>query len=252
MKTRGTVLCVGLSALIAVVASAAAVHAEEAAKKASSYMSPVAAESFQSTMTKMKAAKPEVIKQHTALLEQRYDLSDNPLKGAAMSRGKSIQAGVRVKLPSGLTWEQLDKMTPEDRKGAYALNIARAREQQQSNGEAKYNFDRGLLAQNQTGKVGVDFADNLPLAHAANGWIATHLGDGFEVAGQQRGLRAQSRRRQRRLRAGMSAADHQNVESVGRTAHTMYCRSISAAVKPQSACGAAMLWKGPCIILTIC
>ncbi|MCX5772045.1 MAG: cytochrome B6 [Candidatus Hydrogenedentes bacterium] len=113
MKTRGTALCIGLGALIAVIASAAAVHAEEAGKKASSYMSPVATESFQSVMAKMKAAKPEIIKRHIALLEQRYDLSDNPLKGVAMSRGKSVQAGVRVKLPTGLTWEQLGEMTPE-------------------------------------------------------------------------------------------------------------------------------------------
>ena len=35
------------------------------------------------------------------------------MKGVAMSRGKSVQAGVRVKLPAGLTWEELGKMTPE-------------------------------------------------------------------------------------------------------------------------------------------
>ncbi len=121
MKTRGKVLCIGLGILIAAVASTAAVHAEEAGKKASSYTSPVVTESFQSIMTKMKAAKPEVIKQHTALLEQRYDLSDTPMKGAAMSRGKSVQAGVRVKLPAGLTWEKLGEMTPEQIKEKGAL-----------------------------------------------------------------------------------------------------------------------------------
>lgn len=104
---------VGIGALIAVVVTATAVYAEEAAKKASSYTSPVATESFSSTMAKMKAAKPEIIAKHKALLEQRYDLSDNPMKAVAMSRGKSVQAGVRAKLPAGLTWDELGKMTPE-------------------------------------------------------------------------------------------------------------------------------------------
>ena len=61
---------------------------------------------------------------------------------------------------------------------------------------------------------GVDFADDLPLAHAADGRIAAHQGDGVEVAGQQRGLRAHARSGQRRLHAGVAAADHQNVEIV--------------------------------------
>ena len=62
---------------------------------------------------------------------------------------------------------------------------------------------------------GVDLADDLPLAHAADGRIAAHQGDGFEVAGQQGGLRAHSGRGQRRFHAGVAAADHQNVEIVG-------------------------------------
>jgi len=31
-----------------------------------------------------------------------------------MSRGKTIQEGVRVKLPSGVTWEKLAEMTPDE------------------------------------------------------------------------------------------------------------------------------------------
>jgi cytochrome c peroxidase len=31
-----------------------------------------------------------------------------------MSRGKPVQAGVRVKLPAGASWEQLSAMSPED------------------------------------------------------------------------------------------------------------------------------------------
>src|SRR5262249_34109028 len=57
-----------------------------------------------------EAAKPEVLKRQAALLEERYDLSDQPVAGITMSRGKPIQGGVRVKLPKGVTWEQLGDM----------------------------------------------------------------------------------------------------------------------------------------------
>ena len=61
---------------------------------------------------------------------------------------------------------------------------------------------------------GVDLADDLPLGHAADGRIAAHLGDGVEVAGQQRGPCADACGGRGRLGAGMPAADHQNVEVV--------------------------------------
>src|SRR5689334_6939261 len=48
-----------------------------------------------------------------ALLESRYDLADRPAQGFTMSRGKPIQGGVRVKLPRGVTWQQLAGMSPE-------------------------------------------------------------------------------------------------------------------------------------------
>src|SRR3984893_17301317 len=64
-------------------------------------------------MSRMAAAKPEIMKRHMGLLEQRYDLSDRPAQGATMSKGKKLQEGVRVKLPSGVTWDQLARLTPE-------------------------------------------------------------------------------------------------------------------------------------------
>ena len=48
-----------------------------------------------------------------ALLEQRYDLRDRPAQGITMSRSKPLQQGVRVKLPAGVTWDQLARMSPE-------------------------------------------------------------------------------------------------------------------------------------------
>ena len=61
---------------------------------------------------------------------------------------------------------------------------------------------------------GVDFADDLPLGHAADGRIAAHLADGIEIRGQQRRAGSQARRGRGRFRAGMAGADHHHVEVV--------------------------------------
>ncbi len=66
--------------------------------------------SFEAVMKRMTAAKAEIARRHQAMLEERYDLVDRPAKDAAMSRGKPLQAGVRVKLPAGTTWDQLAAM----------------------------------------------------------------------------------------------------------------------------------------------
>ncbi|MGH9332571.1 MAG: cytochrome B6, partial [Vicinamibacteria bacterium] len=70
-------------------------------------------EDFASILARMSAAKTEVMNRQMALLAERYDLADRPAPGVTMSRGKPIQEGVRVKLPSGMTWERLAAMTPE-------------------------------------------------------------------------------------------------------------------------------------------
>ena len=73
----------------------------------SSYQFPVAEEDFQSLFSRTSAEKPEVRNRQINLLNERYDLSDRRDPNAKMSRGKPVQAGVRVKLPAGLTWESL-------------------------------------------------------------------------------------------------------------------------------------------------
>lgn len=60
------------------------------------------------------AGRPKVMQRQRALLEERYDLSNRPLKGVTMTRGKPVQAGIRVKLPRGVTWEQLAAMPPAE------------------------------------------------------------------------------------------------------------------------------------------
>lgn len=88
------------------------VSAQDPAKKAEPKAAP-AKESFADMMARLEAAKPEILKRQAALLELRYDLSDQPVSGVAMSRGKPVQGGVRVKLPKGMTWEELAAMDPD-------------------------------------------------------------------------------------------------------------------------------------------
>jgi cytochrome c peroxidase len=61
-----------------------------------------------------EAEKPKFAERQQRLLEHRYDLTDRPSKETKMSLGKPIQEGVRVKLPEGITWDQLAAMTPEE------------------------------------------------------------------------------------------------------------------------------------------
>jgi cytochrome c peroxidase len=69
-----------------------------------------------------QAAKPAVQQRQRTLLEQRYDLANRPIPGVKMSGGrKTVQAGVRVKLGSGMTWEKLASMTPEEIRGQKAF-----------------------------------------------------------------------------------------------------------------------------------
>jgi len=102
--------------IVGIVAGARAMQGPVAGTSAapvSSYM-PVNEDDFQTVFARMGAAKPEIAKRQRDLLAARYDLSDRPVAGATMSRGKAIQGGVRVKLPAAVTWDVLAKMTPEE------------------------------------------------------------------------------------------------------------------------------------------
>jgi len=89
-------------------------YAQTPTRGKSSYSPVVISEDFHSIQARMKAAKAEVMKRQMDLLHERYDLSNRPAKGITMSRGKSIQEGIRVKLPAGTTWQKLAEMTPEE------------------------------------------------------------------------------------------------------------------------------------------
>jgi cytochrome c peroxidase len=97
----------------------AALAADPKAQEIGAPMPP--GETFESLLERLSKDKPAFAKGHQALLEERYDLSDRPSADAKMSRGKAVQAGVRVRLPSGMTWESLAGMTPDEirQRGAF-------------------------------------------------------------------------------------------------------------------------------------
>jgi len=124
MKARRTETCQGCAAValsLFMIAAIGLLCTEAQAGNPSSYSPVVIKEAFEATMARMQAAKPEVMKRQMDLLAERYDLSDRAAEGVTMSRGKPIQAGVRVKLPAGVTWEKLAAMSPEEirRKGLF-------------------------------------------------------------------------------------------------------------------------------------
>jgi cytochrome c peroxidase len=100
-------------AAVAGVVWVAAVYSQPGDPPPSSY-TPVVEPDFAATVKKMSAEKPEIMKRQAALLEERYDLANRPAQGVTMTGGKPVQAGVRVKLAAGATWESLSGMSPDE------------------------------------------------------------------------------------------------------------------------------------------
>ncbi len=84
---------------------------------------------------------------------------------------------------------------------------------------------------------GVDFLDQMTLADAADGRIAAHLAEGFDIVGQQQGARTQTRGGERGLGAGMAAADDDHIVVVCAVGHD----ADSAASRPLKLRGANSL-----------
>ncbi|MFC5743385.1 cytochrome B6 [Dyella tabacisoli] len=112
---RGRQLALSIATVLALSASAQGFQADPPSKTPppTSYSSVIEPD-FQTTMSRMSAAKAGVMQRHMSLLQQRYDLADRPAPGVTMSRGKPVQEGVRVRLKPGVTWDQLVSMTPDE------------------------------------------------------------------------------------------------------------------------------------------
>jgi cytochrome c peroxidase len=92
-------------------------------ERKSSFSPVVINEPFDAVMRRMAGEKDGVMARQRGLLAERYDLSNRPAGDATMFNGKAVQAGVRAKLPAGVTWEQLATMTPEQIKSRNAFPL---------------------------------------------------------------------------------------------------------------------------------
>lgn len=107
---RRTLAAMGLAGCVLIAFLGAAF-----AEKPHTYFPVVFDEDFATMMARDVKEKPSVMKEQLNLLEERYDLSNQPAKGVMMSGGrKAVQEGVRVKLPEGMTWEKLAEMSAEE------------------------------------------------------------------------------------------------------------------------------------------
>ena len=101
-------------ALFLVFAIAGVAQGQQAGTADSSYLPVTIKETPATIQKRMEAAKAAIMKRQLDLLGERYDLSNRQAVGFTMSRGKPIQDGVRAKLPTGTSWEQLAAMIPEE------------------------------------------------------------------------------------------------------------------------------------------
>jgi cytochrome c peroxidase len=72
---------------------------------------------FSALLCRGEMLRPIMDARQAGLLEARYDLANRP-SAFTMTRGKPLQEGVRVLLPSGLTWSDLASLSPDEIKAA--------------------------------------------------------------------------------------------------------------------------------------
>ena len=100
-------------AFAAVTLALGAAYAQQPPRGKSSYAPVDITEPFSAILARLSAQKPAVEREHMAVLNERYDLSNRPAAGVTMDHAKPVQEGVRVKLTAGTTWDSLAGMTPE-------------------------------------------------------------------------------------------------------------------------------------------
>jgi cytochrome c peroxidase len=117
-ERRGAIVLIaifGAAFLLGVAGVAMAGQQGKPADRADTSYIPVAqTEDFQDVMKRMAGDKDAIMRRQMQLLNERYDLSNRPARGVTMSGGKAVQEGVRVKLPRGMSWEELAQMKPEE------------------------------------------------------------------------------------------------------------------------------------------
>lgn len=106
-----------LSFLLFSFCVAGAAHAQPApapVATTSSYQSVNSEESFAAVLRRMAPQKPARQQAQQDFLAQRYDLADRSRPDFTLTGGKPAQTGVRVRLPVGVTWENLAALSPDE------------------------------------------------------------------------------------------------------------------------------------------
>lgn len=108
---------IGIAFSLAVAASlliTTGAGAQDRRQEPPSSFGPVVEEPFEVVMRRDKANKARVMAAAMSLLEARYDLTRRVDNNVKMTRGKPIPVGPTARLKSGVTWEQLGRMTPDE------------------------------------------------------------------------------------------------------------------------------------------
>src|ERR1700676_2180606 len=106
IRANSRKLLIGVASAAVILAFGVA-YAQQAPRGKTSYMPIDITEPFSSIFSRLSAQKPEVTREHMAMLNERYDLANRPAHGVTMDRNKPVQEGVRVKLPAGKSWETI-------------------------------------------------------------------------------------------------------------------------------------------------
>jgi cytochrome c peroxidase len=89
-------------------------EAKPKTKSQQSYMPVVSEKTFEEVYQTDSGGQKKYQARQRELLEQRYDLSDQPSDVMMSGKRRAVQSGVRVKLPEGMTWEKLGEMSPAE------------------------------------------------------------------------------------------------------------------------------------------
>jgi cytochrome c peroxidase len=110
-QIKPSALLKGVFILAAAVCIGAIVYAQQG-KVVSSYGPTNQDTTFEQIKAARIGVKAGIAKQHMNLLNSRYDLSKKTTTEVTMSAGKPVPVGPTARL-QGVTWDQLDKITPE-------------------------------------------------------------------------------------------------------------------------------------------
>jgi cytochrome c peroxidase len=113
-RIRTLLILVFVLATVASVLITQQAGAQNPQQQRPSSFTPVVEEPFEVVLARDKAAKSRVNAAAQKLLEERYDLRRRVDESVRMTRGKPIPVGPTAKLKSGVSWEELGRMTPEE------------------------------------------------------------------------------------------------------------------------------------------